>query len=247
MIPIGGAFVAGCAENRLLLLIPFCVILMAFTLDRLLRLELRSSLKITLWGALALVLISGLAPSLQYIHRKTMNPFSIHHFSQNQVAVSRFLKEIVAGKEPANPPRLEHDEFNRIGGIPDAPYETFICQKNAYSIIHLFLYDYDDKKILSFCDGLPFIPLDEQAIWDANKKAIVDYVPSGKGLKLIWERHRKTERIIKMFEQFPNLGMEESISYSFGAGVKNFYVFNIARENIPEFQERVRALPDSLL
>ena len=33
-------------------------------------------------------------------------------------------------------------------------YDTLICQNNAYSIIHLFLHDYDDAKILSFCARL---------------------------------------------------------------------------------------------
>ena len=48
-----------------------------------------------------------------------------------------------------------------------------ICQDEAYSIIHLFLHDYDDAKILSFCAGLPFsIVMTEQDVWNANKKAI---------------------------------------------------------------------------
>jgi hypothetical protein len=246
VLPVIGAFVAGCWENRLLLPIPFWIILMGFTFDRLLRLELRSGFKIPLWGVSAVIVIAGLAPSLQYIYNKTKNPFSIRHYAQQEVAVSRFLKKIVAGEEPANPPRLEHDEFNRIEGIPDAPYETFICQEEAFSIIHLFLHDYDDKKILSYCADHGFMVMDEREIWSANKKALVHYVPRGKDLKLIWERHPKTDRIIKMFEQLPNLGAEESISYSFGGREKKFYVLNIGSQDIRQFQERVRALPDSL-
>ena len=247
ILPVIGAFIAGCFENRLLLGIPFWIILMGFTFDRLIHLELRLGLKIPLWGASAVIVIAGLAPSLQYIYGKAKNPFSIKFYAQQEVAVSRFLKEIVAGKEPANPPRLERDEFNRIEGIPDAPYETLICQETAYSILHLFLYDYDDKKILSFCAGHAFVVMDEQEICSANKKALVDYVPRGKDLKLIWERHPKTDRIIKMFEQFRNFGTEESISYSFGGRETKFYVLNIDSQNIRQFQERVRALPDSLL
>ncbi len=53
-----------------------------------------------------------------------------------------------------------------------APYETLICQNNAYSIIHLFLHDYDDAKILSFCAGYPFFwVMTEQEVWNANKSA----------------------------------------------------------------------------
>jgi hypothetical protein len=127
-----------------------------------------------------------------------------------------------------------------------APYETFICQNEAYSIIHLFLHDYNDKKILSYCAEHGFMVMDERQIWSANKKALVDYVPSNKDLKLIWERYPKTNRIIKVFEQFCDFGSEESLSYSFGGKETKFYILNIGCENIRQFQERVRALPDSL-
>jgi hypothetical protein len=48
------------------------------------------------------------------IHSKTKDPFGISLYAQEYVAVSRFLMNIVAGKEPQNPPRLERDEFNRV-------------------------------------------------------------------------------------------------------------------------------------
>src|SRR5439155_4308458 len=65
----------------------------------------------------------------------------------------------------------------------------------SYSIIHLFLHDYDDAKILSFCAGLPFFyVMTEQDVWNANKKAILSYVPGNKDLKLIWERDPQTDR-----------------------------------------------------
>jgi hypothetical protein len=246
VLPVVGAFIAGCFENRLLLAIPFWVILMAFTFDRLLKLELRSSLKLPLWGVSAVIGIVGLVPSIQSIYKKAENPFGIRFYAQHEVAVSRFLKEIVAGKEPANPPRLERDEFQRIEGIPDPAYETLICQNEAYSIIHLFLHDYDDKKILSYCADHGFMVMSEAEIWTANKRALADYFPSGKDLKLIWERHPKTDRIIKVFERFRDFGSEESISYSFGGVERKFYILNIGTQNIRPFQERVRTLPESL-
>jgi len=87
---------------------------------------------------------------------------------------------------------LERDEFNRIEGIPDPPYDTFICQNDAYSVIHLFLHDYDDAKVLAFCNGFPFFfVMTEQDVWNANKRAILSYVPTNKAVKLIWERDPK--------------------------------------------------------
>jgi len=244
IIPVAGAFIAKSIENRLLLAIPFWMILMAFTFAGLLKLPRWPGVQIVLGVMSALILIDGLAPSIRYIYSKTTSPFAIHHYAQQQVAVSRFLKHVVAGNEHPGPPRLEHNEFNRIEGIPDPPYDTFICQDDAYSIIHLFLRDYDDAKVLSFCGGYPFFfVMSEQDVWNANKKAILTYVPINKDLKLVWERHPKTQRIIRMFQSLRDLGTEDSISFTFGGGVRTFYVLNIGDKNIRRFQQRVSALP----
>ena len=69
----------------------------------------------------ALILLNGLVPSVRYIYGKTKNPFLIHHYAQDEVAVSRFLKHVVAGQEHPDPPRLERDEFNRIQAFPILP------------------------------------------------------------------------------------------------------------------------------
>ena len=244
-LPVVGVFVTGGAavEQRLLLAIPFWIILISFTLAGLLKLRLWPGVQIVLGVLAGLILLDGLVPSIRYIYSKTKSPFAIHHYAQHQVAVSRFLRHVVAGQEYPGPPRLEHDEFNRIKGIADPPYDTFICQNDAYSIIHLFLHDYDDGKILSFCSGYPFgLIMSEQDVWNANKRAILSYVPGNKDLKLIWERDPKTERIIKMFEPFRDLGTEDSISFSFGAKERRFHVLNIGSGNIRQFQERVRSL-----
>jgi hypothetical protein len=245
-LPIVGVFITGgpAVEQRLLLAIPFWIILMSFTFAALLKLRPWPGVQIVLGVLAGLILLKGLGPSIRYIYSKIKSPFAIHYYAQHQVAVSRFLKHVVAGEQHPEPPRLERDEFNRIKGIPDAPYETLICQNDAFSIIHLFLHDYDDGKILSFCSGLPFFGvMSEQDVWNANKNAILTYAPTNKDLKLIWERDPKTARIIRMFQSLRNLGTEDSISFSFGGKLRTFYVLNIGNKNIRQFQDRVRALP----
>jgi len=246
IVPVGGAFIARAIENRLLLPIPFWVILMSFTFGGLLKLRRWPSVQIVLGAVAALMLLNGLVPSVRYIYSKTKNPFGIRYYAQGEVAVSRFLKHVVAGDEHPAPPHLERDEFNRIKGMPDPTFETFICERDAYSIIHLFLHDYDDDKILSFCAEYPFeIVMSEQDVWNANKRAIASYVPSNKDLKLIWERHPKTERIINIFKSLRDLGTEDSISFSFEGRVRMFYVLNIPNKNIQRFQQRVSKLSAS--
>ena len=250
-IPVVGGFVAGAEERRVgLLPMPFWIILMGFAFAGLLKLRLPPGFKIIILGVAGSALACGLVPSIQYIYGKTKSPFSVYHFAQAEVAASRFLKNIVAGRQPTNP-HLERNELKRHEG-PDAPYDTLICPNGAYSILHLFLHDYGDQKILSFCGGSPMSVMAQQEIWRLNKKAIADYVPRGKDLKLIWQiDHPKTDNIIKMYEPLRQLATEQTISYSFVTGdtfggESKFYVLDIPGQNITKFQEGVRNLPDSL-
>jgi hypothetical protein len=93
----------------------------------------------------------------------------------------------------------------------------------------------------------------QQEIWRLNKKAIANYVRRGRDLKLIWQMEDppKTDKIIKMYEPLRQLAKEQTISYSFVSGdafrgQSKFYVLDIPSQNITEFQERVRNLPDFL-
>jgi hypothetical protein len=246
IVPVAGAFIAGAIENRLLLPIPFWVILMSFTFAGILKLRPWPGIQIILGAIAVLILLDGLFPSVRYIYSKTTNPLGIRHYAQGEVAVSRFLRDVVAGKPPSIPPRLESDEFNRVQGVPDAPYDTLICPMEAYSIIHLFLHDYDDTKVLSFCGGNCMLVMGLQNVWRGNKKAILAYVPHRKNLKLIWETNQEIERITRMLQPLRDLASEESMSFSFAGKQRNFDVWNIAGSNIRQFQERVRALPDSV-
>ena len=122
IIPVAGAFIAKCIENRLLLPIPFWVILMSFTFAGLSKLRRWPGIQIVTGVLAGTILLDGLIPSIRYIYSKTQSPFSIHYYAQEEVAVSRFLRHVVAGQESPAPPHLEHNEFNRLTGVPDAPY-----------------------------------------------------------------------------------------------------------------------------
>src|SRR5438034_7095034 len=138
-LPVVGVFVTGGAavEQRLLLAIPFWIILMSFTFAALLQLRPWPGAHVVACALAALILLDGLVPSVRYIYSKTTSPFSVGQLAQHQVAVSRFLKHVVAGQERPGSPHLERDELNRIKGLPEPPYDTFICQNDAYLIIQL--------------------------------------------------------------------------------------------------------------
>ena len=44
------------------------------------------------------------------------------------------------------------------------------------------------RKSSLFVVAMPMMVMTGQDIWSHNKKAIANYVPNGKDLKLIWER-----------------------------------------------------------
>ena len=192
------------------------------------------------------MLVLGLVPAIQYIYTHAKDPSSISWFKQQEAAVARFLKAIVAGKTPPSVPRLEHDEFNRVQGIPDPPYETLICASEANVVLHLFLHDYDNEKILSFCGGHPMIVMTGQDIWSHNKKAIANYVPNGKDLKLIWESGPTAEKIIEILRPLATSRLRSPCRFRLAARLRTFYVLNVGSNNILQFQERVRTLPDSV-
>jgi hypothetical protein len=246
ILPVVGAFVATSYDNRLLLAIPFWIILMSFTFAGILRLRPWPGPQIVLAVVAASILLVGLGPSIRYIYAKTKSPFSIRYYAQEEVAVSRFLKHVVAGEEHPGPPHLERDEFKRIRAMPDIPYESLVCAREAYSIIHLFLHDYDDSKILSFCGGTAMYVMSQPDIWKRNKTAILGYAPTNKDLKLIWEQDPATDRIIAILQPLRDLGTQDGISFSFAGRQRVFHVFNVPNKNIRAFQDRVRQLPDAL-
>ena len=88
-------------------------------------------------------------------------------------------------------------------------------------VIHLFLYDHDNTRILSFCGGLPLSVMTPQDVWSQNKKAILDYVPKNKELKLIWEDDPKTQRIIESLRPLSDVATEAFMSFSFGGAKKD--------------------------
>src|SRR5207249_1933971 len=85
-LPVIGVFVSGgpAIEQRLLLAIPFWIILISFPLAGLLKLRRWPGLYIGLWGVAASILLSGLVPSIQYIYSKTTSPFAVGQFAQHQ-------------------------------------------------------------------------------------------------------------------------------------------------------------------
>jgi len=91
--------------------------------------------------------------------------------------VSLVICAVSGAAQPSNPPRLERDEFNRAEGAPDATYDTLISPRDATTVVHLFLHDYDDTRVLSFCGGTPVIIMTQQDVWSHNRGPLLIMCP----------------------------------------------------------------------
>ena len=185
------------------------------------------------------VLLLGLAPSIYSIRLKTLNPNSVLLLGQRAVAVSRLLRDVVAGV-PNPSTFMRHNEFNRLAGIPETNFETFACQENGYAITHLFLQDYDDGKIMSFCNENPASNLTEGQILEFNKKIIGNYKIGTKNLKLVWEISEKTKNIIEAFKKLRNLGNDEVLTDQHAGESFSLYVLNVPKGHIEQFKQDVK-------
>ena len=194
---------------------------MSFTFAGLLKLRPWPGVQIVVGAMAALILLDGWSHPFDTSTARPQVPFSIRHYAQHEVAVSRFLKHVVAGQE--HPVLLTWNATSSTG-LKAFPILLTTHSSARMTLIQSFICfcsDYDDDKILSFCRGLPFFSvMTEQDVWNANKEAIAHLCSWPKDLKLIWERDPKTERIIRMFQSLRDLGTEDSISFSFGGRVR---------------------------
>lgn len=231
LVPIIGAFVSGSYDFRVLMAVPFWVIAMAMSIDAIPR-------KPVIVCAVAIVLAGGLVPSMSYIWHVSLDPNSVYLLPHADVAVSRLVQDIAAGAEHPSS-TMKWNEFNRVNS--NLSRDMLVTPKSAYAIMHLYLQNFDDKKILSFADqGIELLQSSEKLLQD-NLAAIVAYRSHGKDLLLVWERSDKVDSIIKYFSQYKRYGNEQVISDNSDGKTFSLYLLTIRSENIVQFQREVAA------
>lgn len=236
ILPAVGAFVAGSSDYRVLHGASFWVILVACALYGAYKLNDHKKLEKYKLGYAALaacVIVAslGLYSSTSYIYEMASDKNSLRLLPHKDVEVARYMKDVVAGVESPST-EMEWNELN-TGLSVSSKYDTLLCQKSGYAITHVFLHDFGNKKIMALSDQLPFQIMNEEDIFDANKKAINEYDSSSKkDLKLIWEYDQKTNRIISEFKKFENYGKGKDISVKTDSGNVRFYILDILNKDI---------------
>jgi len=147
------------------------------------------------------LLAAGLFPSVRYIWTISQDPNSLWLLPHKDVAISRLVQDIVSGT--ANPTsKMKWNEFDRKVGTSAISYDTFVAPLGAYAIMHLYLQNFDDKKILTFIDQGTQLLATPEEIFKLNTRAIANYIPTGKNLKLVWEVSDRSQTIINTFSRY---------------------------------------------
>lgn len=232
LLPVIGAFIAGGYDFRVLLAAPIWVICMAFSLNWL----SNRQRWIILAGVACLVL--GLIPSIKYLWNVSKDPNYFWLLPHRDVAVSRLIQDIVVGvKNPTS--KMKWNEFNRKVDTSAISYDTFAAPVSAYAIIHLYLQNFDDKKILSFIDQGDQLLSTPSGILDYNIKTIKSYSPTNKDLKLVWEISDKSTEVIKLFSRYNKYGKDEVISDSVDGNNFSVYILTINNKYLDKFKNEI--------
>ncbi len=239
-IPVLAALISGSYDFRVLLASPAWLIALAFGLDYFFRMVKKRDFWSKATFLIAIIFLSaGFFPSIVYLWRVSKNPNYLYLLPHKDVAVSRLFQDIVEGKE--NPrAEMKKNELKREIDVSSLSVDTFICPFSAYAIAHLYLQDYNDKKILSFCDqGIQLLKTPTE-ILNNNLNAIFSYNPTKKDLKLVWEISNKTGEIIEIFSPYRRYGDEKIISGIVDGNKYSLYILTIKKEFIKQFQEEIK-------
>jgi hypothetical protein len=245
IVPVVGAFVSSAYDFRVLHAAPFWIILMAFTFHALTRLRTfrvvrRYALHVGIFVIAGFAVFAGLLPSIRFLYSRSKDPYSINLLGQHEVAVARFLRDVIAGV-PHPSMRRRPNEFKKLPGLPEPAYDAFVCNELGYAVTHLFLQDYNDKRIMSFCDQMPMLDHSEANVFATNKKVLSNYDGS-KGVMLIWETSGKAARTIAAFGQLRHLGSDKMLAARHAGRTYSFYVLSVPKENIARFKQELAGL-----
>jgi hypothetical protein len=244
-VPVLGAFVSTAYDFRVLHAAPFWIISIAFTLHALTRLRRIAWLRHDAIQALvfigaACLLAAGWIPSVRYLYAKSKDPFSIYLLGQHDVPVARFIRDIVAGV-PHPSVRRRHQEFRKLTGLPETTYDAFVCDESGYAVTHLFLQDYDDRHVMSFCEQMPMIDTTEANLFATNKKVLTNYNGT-RDVMLIWQNSPKSAPTIAAFGKLSHLGNARQLVARHAGRSYSFYVLTIPKGNIGQAKQELAAL-----
>lgn len=239
-VTLAGAFVAGAADYRILLAGGVWVLAMAFALDESFKFafQKKSSLKRNVALILFFSFLLGLVPSVQYLFKLSIDPKRIFYFSHKDVAVARYIQDVVAGEQ--NPTvDMKQNEFNRNYTRPNLETDFLFCPETGYAVTHLYLQNYNDNKILSLCLNAPYNLFQVDEILRINLNTIKNYTPVNNDLQLMWQVSDKITPVIKVFRPFAKYGHDKTFVGRIEGVEFKIYSLFIERRNLEDFKKEL--------
>jgi len=239
LIPVVGAFLSGAYDFRVLLAVPIWVLAMAYIINYVFSSKFNPRIKKGgLMVVVSAIILPGVISSILYISKVSNNPNHFYLLPHKDVAISRLIQDIVVGNtEPTSD--MKPDEFNRRIVGRKIEHVTLACPYSAYAIAHLYLQEFNDKKILSFCNqGIQSLKTQEEILRN-NINAVLQHQPNNNDLKLVWEVSDRSSDIIRMFSKYNIFGEDEVLSDVIDENTFSVYILTIKSTNIRKFQEEV--------
>lgn len=243
VIPVVSALLSGAFDFRVLLAAPIWVIAMAYLLDALSvgRIPIARTQRDVLTSVVvAAIVVAGLAPSVAYLWGVSRDTHAQYLLPHRDVAVSRLIQDVVAGN-PRPTADMKGDEFDRVVPGSALTFNALVCPERAYAIAHLYLQSFGSRRVLALCDGGNQALLGKDGLLPANIRAIADYEPGGKALKLIWEESEIAQDTIRRFAQLERFGAGQRFGGTVDGKSFSIYVLTIPSTNVAAFRQAVIA------
>jgi hypothetical protein len=247
IIPTAGTLIARCYDFRVLLSVPAWVIAISYTLNAatkpIYQLKSYNNLKDVVcrfakFGFVIILLLLGLIPSVKYIFQVAHDPNHLWLLPHKDVAFSRVVQDLAIGRYPPSI-EMKHDEL-----MPQSKQvnDLLVCPEGGYAITHLYLQQFKDKNILSFCDNVPQTLLEPVKIRELNYRSIEQYQPQGRNLLLVWQLTDKVKAIINEIKSRVEIGKSEVLNYRVDGQEISIYVLTIQSADIYAFKKAVSKL-----
>jgi hypothetical protein len=241
LLPVVGAFVAGCADFRVLICVPFWVVSACLALDALLssgRGVLKRRLFLSACATSALVVLLGSYASVSYLWRIARDPLSMWFLPHVDVGVARVFQDIAYGAADPSP-QMKPDEFRRTRAPSAALCDVLASPESAYAIAHLYLQDVQDERILAFNKQLNQRLLPVAELLAANIEAVRAYVPTGRDLKLVWQVSEESGHAINYFRRFCAPADVEVRNYQLDGAECSVCCITVQADQVPAFKRAV--------
>lgn len=226
-IPIIGNIVTISYDFRLLITAPFIAILIVQFVNYIcIFLQKKFKFKKVFKDLLLIIIVTiYLIEPVKYIYTLTTNPNSQFYLRHNDLAVSRYIQDVVAGDLNPNY-SMKWNEFNYFR--KNIKYDVMAATYTSFAHINTFLQSYNRRDILSLFGNIPYIGSTKEMIAQNIVTTFKNYKITNKDLFIVLEYNEYIEDVIN---NFLSTNLCEYSEYSKVIDGRNIKMVNIYIKN----------------